>query len=228
MRLDGRIDEGRLTNSPFPRMARLQGTQASECSSRMGLEREEYRERLRRWCGGVDINTFEGTKRIIREWAAWHAADGVGFGVIQGRLRMASGETGEGEWKASSRRERDTFATSPSHHAFHSPSIPFYSFGDWNVRKVNVSGSVCERYDSFLLERCVRDFFWQGRQLRFLEGNRNSRFAESLIWQLLYILFLFDLISYYEKIISYFFYLKNLPPIDAFNFFLEYKLRLVY
>lgn len=46
-------------------------------------EGEECRERLRRWCGGVDINTFEGTKRIIREWAAWHAADGVGFGVYR-------------------------------------------------------------------------------------------------------------------------------------------------
>lgn len=34
-RLDGRIDEGRLTNSPFPRVARLRGTRTSECSNRV-------------------------------------------------------------------------------------------------------------------------------------------------------------------------------------------------
>lgn len=38
-RLDGRIDEGRLTNSPFPRAVRLRGTRTSKYSDRVeGLE----------------------------------------------------------------------------------------------------------------------------------------------------------------------------------------------
>lgn len=127
---------------------------------------------------------------------------------IQRGLRMALGETKEGGVKSIIGRR-----TRHLHHLvfssrLHSPSTLFCSFGGWNVRKVNVSGSVCERYDSFLFERRVRDSFWQGRQVRFLEGNRNSRSAESLVWRLLaqqlYILFLSNLINY-EKIISYFF-----------------------
>lgn len=51
-RLDGRIDEGRLTNSPLPRVARLRGTRTSGCSNRVEGSRErkgrKMPEKLRR------------------------------------------------------------------------------------------------------------------------------------------------------------------------------------
>jgi len=43
-RLDGRIDEGRLTNSPFPQAARLRGTRTSKCSDRVERLEEKKRE----------------------------------------------------------------------------------------------------------------------------------------------------------------------------------------
>ncbi|KYN21539.1 hypothetical protein ALC57_06153 [Trachymyrmex cornetzi] len=45
-RLDGRIDEGRLTNSPFPRAARLRGTRTSECSDRVEGPGEKRERRV--------------------------------------------------------------------------------------------------------------------------------------------------------------------------------------
>lgn len=70
-RHDGRIDEGRLTNSPFPRAVRLRGCeQASAAIVSMGRRRggkEECQGSYGDDSDGVDINTFEGTKRIIRE-----------------------------------------------------------------------------------------------------------------------------------------------------------------
>lgn len=71
-RLDGRIDEGRLTNSPFPQAARLRGTRQASAAivskdwrKKKGKERRMLERNYER--DGVDINTFKGTKRIIRK-----------------------------------------------------------------------------------------------------------------------------------------------------------------
>lgn len=45
-RLDGRIDEGRLTNSPFSQAARLRGTRTSECSDRVEGSEERKERRM--------------------------------------------------------------------------------------------------------------------------------------------------------------------------------------
>lgn len=165
MRLDGRIDEGRLTNSPFPRMARLQGTQASECSSR-GWVREARvpGERLRRWCGGVDINTFEGTTTHYSRMSCvawWRRLRG-----IQRGLRMALRETKEGGIKSIIGRRTRHLRHLVFSSRLHSPSNSLSL-----VRRLKRAQS-----------KCIGQCLWKVRQFSFWTSRTWLLLTRATTW----------------------------------------------
>lgn len=74
-RLDGRIDEGRLTNSPFPRVACLRGTRTSECSIASKGRKRESKEKCQRGDAMPSILTplREQNELFASKVATWRA-----------------------------------------------------------------------------------------------------------------------------------------------------------